>query len=186
MPEPTDDTTDTTPPGDNNHEPQDNAPEHEPTGSDDPTDEDRKPDRTFTQADLDRLVADRVARERRKYVDYDDLKRKATELDKRTAAEKTELEKLNDQLTAAQVELQGLRVADIRRKAAHDAGLDPDLTEFITAADPDAAADQAARLAERLKNRQQPKADLKQGPRQQQPKPESRDDFIRRMAGYPT
>lgn len=32
---------------------------------------------TFTQADLDRIVADRVARERAKYADYGDLKKKA-------------------------------------------------------------------------------------------------------------
>lgn len=34
-------------------------------------------DRKFTQADLDRIVADRVKRERDKYADYPDLKKKA-------------------------------------------------------------------------------------------------------------
>lgn len=33
--------------------------------------------KTFTQADLDRIVADRVARERAKYSDYGDLKKRA-------------------------------------------------------------------------------------------------------------
>jgi hypothetical protein len=33
--------------------------------------------KTFTQADLDRIVADRVAREKAKYADYGDLKKKA-------------------------------------------------------------------------------------------------------------
>ncbi len=36
-----------------------------------------KSDKTFTQADLDRIVADRVARERAKYADYGDLKKRA-------------------------------------------------------------------------------------------------------------
>lgn len=34
-------------------------------------------DKKFTQADIDRVVADRVARERSKYSDYGDLKKKA-------------------------------------------------------------------------------------------------------------
>lgn len=33
--------------------------------------------KTFTQADLDRIVADRVARERARYSDYSDLKKRA-------------------------------------------------------------------------------------------------------------
>lgn len=38
---------------------------------------DTKSEKTFTQADLDRVVADRIAREKAKYADYGDLKRKA-------------------------------------------------------------------------------------------------------------
>lgn len=34
-----------------------------------------QPEKTFTQADVDRLVKDRLERERRKYADYDDLKK---------------------------------------------------------------------------------------------------------------
>lgn len=36
-----------------------------------------KSDQTFTQADLDRIVKERVQRERTKFADYDDLKAKA-------------------------------------------------------------------------------------------------------------
>lgn len=36
-----------------------------------------EPDQTFTQADVDRIVKERVQRERAKYADYDDLKTKA-------------------------------------------------------------------------------------------------------------
>jgi hypothetical protein len=39
-------------------------------------------EKTFTQAELDRVVRDRLAREREKYADYDDLKSKAAEADK--------------------------------------------------------------------------------------------------------
>jgi hypothetical protein len=51
-------------------------------------------DKTFTQADLDRIVQDRLNRDRAKFADYDDLKAKATKLDELEQANKTELEKL--------------------------------------------------------------------------------------------
>ena len=35
---------------------------------------------TFTQADIDRIVADRLSRERSKFSDYDDLKNHANRL----------------------------------------------------------------------------------------------------------
>ncbi|MGM0973405.1 MAG: hypothetical protein ACQEW2_10865 [Bacillota bacterium] len=40
------------------------------------------PPKTFTQEELDRVVADRIARERKKYADYDDLKTKSSEYEK--------------------------------------------------------------------------------------------------------
>jgi hypothetical protein len=61
--------------------------------------------KTFTQADVDRIVRDRLERERAKYADYDDLKAKAAEADKsksqldRIEAKLAESEKRADQLT---------------------------------------------------------------------------------------
>ncbi|MBN1174002.1 MAG: DUF4355 domain-containing protein [Micromonosporaceae bacterium] len=51
-------------------------------------------DRTFTQTDLDRIVTERLARERAKYADHDDLKAKAAELDQIKADQQTEAERL--------------------------------------------------------------------------------------------
>lgn len=63
-------------------------PKTEPTGKD------------FTppasQADLDRIIADRLARERSKFSDYDDLKKKAQAHDKALEAAKSEQEKAVD------------------------------------------------------------------------------------------
>lgn len=50
--------------------------------------DDPKPDQTFTQADVDRIVSERIQRERAKFADYDDLKTKAagaTTLEERVA-----------------------------------------------------------------------------------------------------
>src|SRR5436190_4503809 len=48
---------------------------------------------SFTQAQLDAIVRDRLARERDKYKGFDDIKRKADEYDKVSESNKTELEK---------------------------------------------------------------------------------------------
>lgn len=52
--------------------------------------------KTFTQEELDRIVGERLARERSKLGDVDDLRRKAAEYDKLSEAQKTELEKAVD------------------------------------------------------------------------------------------
>ncbi|MGG0757556.1 hypothetical protein [Brevibacillus laterosporus] len=65
-----------------------------------PTDDPVETPKTFTQEELDRIVADRVARERKKtekYADYDDLKTKITEYERereeKQRAEMTEIER---------------------------------------------------------------------------------------------
>ncbi|MCG5252616.1 scaffolding protein [Brevibacillus agri] len=68
-----------------------------------------EPTKTFTQEELDKIVADRIARERKKlerYADYDDLKRKAEEYEKaeaeRKKAEMTAQERLEAEKAEAQ------------------------------------------------------------------------------------
>jgi hypothetical protein len=60
-------------------------------------------DKKFTQADVDRLIQDRLEREKKKYADYDDLKKSAKQLQDIQNSHKTDLEKLQDQIS----ELQG-------------------------------------------------------------------------------
>jgi hypothetical protein len=62
-------------------------------------------DRTFTQADVDRIVQERVARVKTTPTppaDYEDLKAAAAKLAEIEAANKTELEKERDRATAAE------------------------------------------------------------------------------------
>ena len=49
--------------------------------------------KTFTQEEMNRIIADRVQRERSKYNDYDSLKEKAAKYDAHEEASKTELQK---------------------------------------------------------------------------------------------
>lgn len=62
------------------------------------------PATTFTppvsQADLDKIIGERVARERAKYADYADMKAKAARLDAAEAASKTEAQRLAEQIAA--------------------------------------------------------------------------------------
>ena len=61
-------------------EPTPPEPEGDPAPEGDPTPEPQvTEDPKFTQADLDRIVQDRLRREREKYADYDELKAKAAE-----------------------------------------------------------------------------------------------------------
>lgn len=81
-------------------------PEPDPDPVQDPTpDPDPSPSPTFTQAELDAKIADRLARERKKYADYEDLKTKLAELEaaeaERQKAAMSEQERTAAELAAA-------------------------------------------------------------------------------------
>ncbi len=65
----------------------------------------------FSQADVERIVRDRVARERGKYSDYADLQRKAGELDQIEERDKTELQKVQARAERAERERDETRTA---------------------------------------------------------------------------
>jgi len=58
--------------------------------------------KTFTQADLDRIVKDRLKRERAQFADYADVKKKAEEYDKLTASQKSEIDKAVEKAKVAE------------------------------------------------------------------------------------
>lgn len=104
-----------------------------------------------SQADLDKIVEQRLARERQKFVDYDDLKAKAAKFDEVDAATKSELQKALDAVAerdAKLVELPKQVRADVLRfasLAAQKGFLDPeDALMFIDADLSDQAAVEAA------------------------------------------
>lgn len=83
-----------------------------------------EPGKTFTQEQLDAIVQDRLARERAKYTDYDDLKAKAEKFDRIEENSKTELQKAQDSASALKKELDALKsqnsIKDIRSKVASE------------------------------------------------------------------
>lgn len=57
-----------------------------------------QPEKTFTQAELDRLITERLKREKEKHADYDDLKKAADELKAIKESQLSETEKLTKRL----------------------------------------------------------------------------------------
>lgn len=73
-------------------------------------------DKTFTQTDVDKIVGDRLQRERSKYSDYEALKEKAGKYDEIVESGKTELQKVTERAEALQTELDSMKKAEAVRK----------------------------------------------------------------------
>ena len=110
-------------------------------------------EQSFTQADVDRIVKERVQRERAKYADYDDLKAKAGE--KATLEER--VAEIEARAVKAETEALRARVAGefgISTKRG-DKGEPSDADLFLTGADEETLTAQAKRLAARESERKQ-------------------------------
>ncbi|MFE2912826.1 capsid assembly scaffolding protein Gp46 family protein [Kitasatospora indigofera] len=105
---------------------------------------------TFSQADLDRIVADRLTRERAKFADYDDLKAKAAQLDKATEDQKSEFQKERERADAAAGAAANLERELWRERAARQHGLSDDLVEFLSGDTAEQVQERAKTLAEKL------------------------------------
>ena len=75
-----------------------------------------EPERTFTQAEMDAIIGDRLKRERAKYSDYEDLKAKATAFDEAAEASKSDLQKATERANSLQAELDALTRANKERE----------------------------------------------------------------------
>jgi len=80
-------------------------------------------EKTFTQADLDRLIDERLKRERSKFADYDDLKTKADKLAELEAQGKTETQKLTDKLAETERRAAAAEARAMRMEVAAEKGL---------------------------------------------------------------
>ena len=86
-----------------------------------------EPEKTFTQAQLDAIVADRLSREKSKYADYADLQKKAKLYDEVEEKNKSELQKAQEKSAKLEKELNDMKKAnetkDIREKVAKEKGV---------------------------------------------------------------
>lgn len=111
----------------------------------DPSDGENQGDKTatFTQEDVDKIVGERIKRERAKYADYDDLKAKAGE--KATADDR--IKDLESKFTAAEARALRAEIANAHGISAEDRDL------FLTGTDEETLTAQAKRLSERESSR---------------------------------
>ncbi len=84
-------------------------------------------EKTFTQAELDAIISDRLKREREKYPNYEEIKEKAAKLDEIEEASKTELQKATERAEKLETELSQLKHAEeirqVRDKVATATGV---------------------------------------------------------------
>lgn len=99
-------------------------------------------DKKFTQADIDRVVEDRLARERKKFEGFEDMKRKADELDELKKANQSDLEKANDRIKALESELGTAKGDLLRFEIAGAKGVKPRYLSGATREELEASADE--------------------------------------------
>lgn len=71
--------------------------------------------KTFTQEEMNKIVAERVQREKAKYADYETLKVKAAKFDENEEASKTELQKATEKAEKLEAELKNMKEAEVVR-----------------------------------------------------------------------
>lgn len=110
-----------------------------------------------------------------------ELEPKAARLKEIEDKDKSESQRLAEQLAEKDKRIAEFEVREVRAEAAAAAGLPSTMAQFITATDPGEAKAQAKQLAEWGKS--QGAVDLKQGARPNTPSKLTGDDVLRRMAG---
>ena len=102
-------------------------------------------EKTFTQADLDRIVAERLQRERAKYPDYDTLKDKAAKFDAAEEAGKSEIQKATELAAKEKTRADSLQkqidTMNARNKVAAETGIPASLLTGSTEEECKAQAD---------------------------------------------
>ncbi|AEL19665.1 scaffolding protein [Mycobacterium phage AlleyCat] len=79
--------------------------------------------KTFTQAELDRIINDRLDRERAKYAGFDDFKAKAEQFDAIKDGEKTELQREREAREAAEKRAEKAEFTALRDRIASAKGV---------------------------------------------------------------
>lgn len=105
--------------------------------ADEPTPDDapKAPEgKTFTQDDVDRIVKDRLAKEKARTADYDELRAKAAKLDEQEAASKSELEKATERLAEAEKRAAEAQARADRLEVVVNKALDEEQARRVTTA----------------------------------------------------
>ena len=92
--------------------------------------------RTFTQDELNAIVGKRLAEEKGKYSDYEEIKAKAAKFDEAEEANKSELQKATERANNLEAELNGMKKAEeirqMKEKIANETGIPANLINGTT------------------------------------------------------
>lgn len=101
--------------------------------------------RTFTQEELNKIVQERVFKERAKYENYEEMKAKAAKFDEMEEASKTELQKAQERAEKLEAKLKGIEaeqeVRAIKEKVSTETGVPINLLTGTTEEDCKTQAD---------------------------------------------
>lgn len=107
-----------------------------------------------SQEEFDRIITDRVKRERAKFADYKDLKSKADQFDKLAEANKSEIEKANDRIAAAEATAAQALIAATRYRVATKFGISDEHADlYLTGTDEETLTKQAEGLSKLASDR---------------------------------
>ena len=112
----------------------------------------------LTQAEVDAIVADRLARELKKYADYSDLKKASEELAELKKSQMTEVEKMKAELAEKEAllqskdqELSGLKLERIKVAKLAEAGVAAEWIDSLSGTTEEEVVTSVTKLAARLK-----------------------------------
>lgn len=126
------------------------------------SDEDDPKDETFTQADVDRIVKDRLKRVEAKFSDYDELKAKADQLAKIQKEGKSADDRLTEQVAKLEADLTAERLLRLKTEVAVEKGLTPAQAKRLSGNDRDELEADADDLLEAFPSKT-PEADDPEG-----------------------
>ena len=106
-----------------------------------------------SQEGLDKIVQARLARERSKFSDYEELKAKAAKLDEAEESSKSEIQKAIERAEKAERELQSQSVESERLRVIAKHAIPADYQDLITAGDAEGMEAQALKIQQLVKPR---------------------------------
>lgn len=92
-------------------------------------------EKTFTQAEVDAIVTDRLKRERSKFEGFEEFKQKAAKLDEIEEASKSELQKATERAQALEAELDTMKKTEEVRKMRESVAKELNIDAALLTAD---------------------------------------------------
>lgn len=137
-----------------------------------------------TQADLDRIIGERVARERNKFADYADLKTKADAFDAAEQANLSALEKMTKRAEKAENETAQLKFNAIKFEVAGEKSVPANLLSGTTREELEASADALVAFAGEQGKPRTPLPDPSQGRNQPPLNGSALEDMLRAKLNF--